>query len=407
MDCCRGRTSPMAYLRLDACLAGKICTGARRSESIADRCRSCADDHSHYFRTDSLDALPNNSRGSRRGPALVVDRVPGVPRKRRSYFPAALVQWLSSGLLCTARRYRRHAHGAVRNRCRRRALAGRAAGSTAGLCRQHFRHGRLDLCDQYGRDEYPYVHHGRGLANRYVSAGHGSNLWSSACFCSSLSFHLAVTARWQGGAQRTICTAEVLSHARRLRVISGHLHCNRDVRFTPKSGLACDYSLISSTRSKIAAPRRQRSITSKSTGGSAVSTPFSLPAELKVVEVAPGVTLGYWGAGGGQVLVMLPGLGHAASLYKYQLEGLCDEFRVIALDPRGHGESDKPERGYNYHTLAKDLDGFLRALDLNDATILGHSGGCKIILTYLELYGDSRLRAIVFSDDSPCHLRDG
>jgi hypothetical protein len=36
--------------------------------------------------------------------------------------------------------------------------------------------------------------------------------------------------------------------------------------------------------------------------------------------------------------------------------------------------SRKPERGYNYHTLAKDLDGFLRALDLNDVTILGHSG---------------------------------
>ena len=119
------------------------------------------------------------------------------------------------------------------------------------------------------------------------------------------------------------------------------------------------------------------------------------------------MTLRYWEAGAGRTLVMLPGLGHAASLYKYQLEGLYDEFRVIALDPRGHGESDKPEGGYNYHTLAKDLDGFLRALDLNDVTILGHSGGCKIILTYLELYGDSRLRAIVFSDDSPCHLRDG
>jgi pimeloyl-ACP methyl ester carboxylesterase len=100
------------------------------------------------------------------------------------------------------------------------------------------------------------------------------------------------------------------------------------------------------------------------------------------------VTLRYWEAGAGRALVMLPGLGHAASLYKYQLEGLCDEFRVIALDPRGHGESDKPEAGYNYHTLAKDLDGFLRALDLNDVTILGHSGGCKIILTYLELYGE-------------------
>jgi hypothetical protein len=64
----------------------------------------------------------------------------------------------------------------------------------------------------------PCVNHGRGLADSYVSARHGSNLWSSACFCSSLSFHLAVTPPWQGGAQRTICTAEVLSHARRLRV---------------------------------------------------------------------------------------------------------------------------------------------------------------------------------------------
>ena len=57
-------------------------------------------------------------------------------------------------------------------------------------------------------------------------------------------------------------------------------------------------------------------------------TPFSLRAELKGVEVALGVTLRYWEAGAGRALVMLPGLGHAASLYKYQLEGLCDdEFR--------------------------------------------------------------------------------
>src|SRR5215475_9164291 len=82
------------------------------------------------------------------------------------------------------------------------------------------------------------------------------------------------------------------------------------------------------------APKSSRDV--NSTGGSAVSTPFSLRAELKGVEVALGVTLRYWETGAGRALVMLPGLGHAASLYKYQLEGLCDEFRVIALDPRGH-----------------------------------------------------------------------
>jgi hypothetical protein len=64
-----------------------------------------------------------------------------------------------------------------------------------------------------------------------------------------------------------------------------------------------------------------------------VTEPFSLRAELKGVEVAPGVTLRYWEAGAGRALVMLPGLGHAASLYKYQLEGLCDEFRVMLSIP--------------------------------------------------------------------------
>jgi hypothetical protein len=49
--------------------------------------------------------------------------------------------------------------------------------------------GMADLiyANQYGRDECACVDHGRGIADRYVSAGHGSNLWSSACFCSSLS----------------------------------------------------------------------------------------------------------------------------------------------------------------------------------------------------------------------------
>jgi len=134
---------------------------------------------------------------------------------------------------------------------------------------------------------------------------------------------------------------------------------------------------------------------------------MEIKAELKGVEVEAGVTLRYWEAGAGRALVMLPGLGHAASLYKHQIEGLSDEFRILALDPRGHGESDKPAIGYNYHTLAKDLNGFLTFLDLRDITILGHSGGCKIILTYLELYGGERFRSIVFSDDSPCHIRDG
>jgi hypothetical protein len=70
---------------------------------------------------------------------------------------------------------------------------------------------------------------------------------------------------------------------------------------------------------------------------------------------------------------MLPGLRSCGSLYKYQLEGQCDEFQVIALDPRGHGESDNQSAATTTTRWAKDLDGFLRALDLIEVTILGHS----------------------------------
>ena len=50
-----------------------------------------------------------------------------------------------------------------------------------------------------------------------------------------------------------------------------------------------------------------------------MSTPFSLRAELKGVEVAPGVTLRYWEAGAGRVLLMLPGLKRIPIILKHSL----------------------------------------------------------------------------------------
>ena len=49
---------------------------------------------------------------------------------------------------------------------------------------------------------------------------------------------------------------------------------------------------------------------------------------------------------------MIPGWSQSAALFKYQLEGLSDRYRVIAVDVRGHGESDKPKHGYRMGRLA-------------------------------------------------------
>ncbi|WP_342018551.1 alpha/beta fold hydrolase [Methyloceanibacter superfactus] len=43
---------------------------------------------------------------------------------------------------------------------------------------------------------------------------------------------------------------------------------------------------------------------------------------------------------------MIPGWSQTAAQFKHQLEGLGDRYHVIALDMRGHGDSDKPSHGY-------------------------------------------------------------
>src|SRR5690242_15795799 len=50
-------------------------------------------------------------------------------------------------------------------------------------------------------------------------------------------------------------------------------------------------------------------------------------------------------------------------------------FRAAAVDLRGYGGSDKPPRGYDLITLARDAAGLVRALGAASATVVGHDWG--------------------------------
>jgi non-heme chloroperoxidase len=69
--------------------------------------------------------------------------------------------------------------------------------------------------------------------------------------------------------------------------------------------------------------------------------------------------------------------------------------RVITYDRRGFGRSSRPGTGYNYDTFATDLDALLRALDLTDVSLVGHSMGTGEITRYIGIYGTTRLRRAV------------
>ena len=114
-----------------------------------------------------------------------------------------------------------------------------------------------------------------------------------------------------------------------------------------------------------------------------------------------GVKLHYMEAGKGQPLVMIPGWSQTAAQFKHQLSGLSDKYRVIAIDMRGHGESDKPTYGYRIHRLSADVHEFLAAKGLSNVVLAGHSMGCSVIWGYWELYGSDRLSKLVLIDQMP------
>lgn len=126
-----------------------------------------------------------------------------------------------------------------------------------------------------------------------------------------------------------------------------------------------------------------------------------MPATRHTLAVSDGVRLSYLEAGAGRPLVMVPGWSQTAEQFRHQIEGLSSKYRVIALDMRGHGESDKPGHGYRIQRLAKDVRDVLEALDLRDVAILGHSMGCSVLWCYFDLWGADRIGRFVFCDEPP------
>jgi non-heme chloroperoxidase len=70
--------------------------------------------------------------------------------------------------------------------------------------------------------------------------------------------------------------------------------------------------------------------------------------------------------------------------------------RVILYDRRGFGQSSRPTEGYDFDTLAGDLDKVLTELDLRGVTLIGFSLGTGELARYVGTQGTGRLKSIIF-----------
>jgi non-heme chloroperoxidase len=124
------------------------------------------------------------------------------------------------------------------------------------------------------------------------------------------------------------------------------------------------------------------------------------------------IELHYEDQGTGPAVVLLSGWPLDSRSWEPQVHQLLEAgHRVIAYDRRGFGRSSHPLNGYDFDTLAADLDKVLTEIDVHDATLVGFSLGTGEVARYIGTYGTDRLNACVFieslapsfvrSDDNP------
>jgi non-heme chloroperoxidase len=117
-----------------------------------------------------------------------------------------------------------------------------------------------------------------------------------------------------------------------------------------------------------------------------------------------GVQIHYEDSGSGPPVVFLPGWSMSSRWFDQQAAALADDYRVLQVDPRGHGRSGQPRHGYRLARSAHDLNELLESLDLHDVVVVGWSLACSSVLSFWELFRSPRVRGLVLTAFTPVML---
>ena len=116
-----------------------------------------------------------------------------------------------------------------------------------------------------------------------------------------------------------------------------------------------------------------------------------------------GLNLHYleWGDAANPTVLMLHGASQQAHSWDFVSLALSDEFHILALDQRGHGDSDwAPEGDYSIQAQQGDIDGFVEALGLDSFILIGHSMGGRNAYVWASRHPRD-LKALVIVDTGP------
>ena len=123
---------------------------------------------------------------------------------------------------------------------------------------------------------------------------------------------------------------------------------------------------------------------------------IELTTKLRMLTLH-GNQVAYLDEGAGDVLLLIHGIGGSSDCWRDVVHKLSTRYRVIAVDLLGHGHSDKPRGDYSLGAFAVWLRDFLDALNVREATVVGHSFGGGVALQFAHQHKEYCRRLVLIS----------
>jgi non-heme chloroperoxidase len=126
---------------------------------------------------------------------------------------------------------------------------------------------------------------------------------------------------------------------------------------------------------------------------------------MRSFSLPDGAQLAYFDEGSGPTILFLHGWSSSLNWFYPQVPELSQRYRVLALDFRGHGASEKTPAGHTMEQYARDVHAFVEGVAADGCLMVGWSMGALVLWNYVLQFGRGQARGMVFVGQSASDLR--